>query len=348
MDYRPLGGSGFHVSSIALGCGNFGGIGSAPAFFGQGETKEDAFRLLDAAREMGITLLDTADAYGGGRSESWIGEWMAGRSSLRDEVVVATKVFNSVEGDPNDHGLKPDRIRRQIDGSLRRLRVPRVDLYLIHQPDPDTPIAETLGALDDLVHSGKVGAIGASNVTGALLREALGASADAGLARFEWVQNAYSLLDREPERDVLPLCASLGLGFTPFSPLSGGWLTGKYRRGEEAPRGSRMTLRPEPYLHLRDLGVFDALDRFANAAAERGVSMPGLALAWLLAQPQVTSIVIGPRLPSHLDPVREALSLRLTAAEASELSATFQNVLSGSDVERRRLLRVEADKGVEP
>ena len=239
VDYRTLGSTGIEVSRIALGCGNFGGIGSSPAFFGQGESEDEAFALMDAAWEMGITLFDTADAYGGGRSERSIGRWLAERGpDVRDRIVLSTKVFHSVEGDPEDRGLAPDRIRRQIEGSLERLGVERIDLYLIHEPDPDTPVGDTLEALDELVRVGKVGAVGASNVNAAQLKESLQASEERGLVRFAWVQNSYSLLERDDENGVLELCAQHGLGYTPFSPLAGGWLTGS--TGEtRTPGGSR-------------------------------------------------------------------------------------------------------------
>ena len=146
---------------VILGCGNFGGIGSAPAFFGQGESEEEAYAIMDAAWSLGITDFDTADAYGGGRSETWIGRW---RARTGNEPTLTTKVFHSVEGDPDDHGLARERILRQIDGSLARLGVEQVDMYLIHEPDPATPIEETLDALEELVRAGKVNAIGASNV----------------------------------------------------------------------------------------------------------------------------------------------------------------------------------------
>ncbi|MCA1677613.1 MAG: aldo/keto reductase, partial [Actinobacteria bacterium] len=153
MQYRLLGETGIEVSRVALGCGNFGGIGSAPAFFGGGESQPEAFALMDAARELGITLFDTADAYGGGRSERWIGDWLRERAD--DQVVLTTKVFYSVEGDPGDRGLAPERIRRQLEGSLERLGVDRVDLYLTHAPDPETPFERTLEALDELRAAGR-------------------------------------------------------------------------------------------------------------------------------------------------------------------------------------------------
>jgi aryl-alcohol dehydrogenase-like predicted oxidoreductase len=293
-------------SRLILGCGNFGGIGSAPAFFGQGETKEEAFAIMDAAWAAGLTTFDTADAYGGGRSETWIGEW---RRNTGHDPVVITKTFNPMD-EGADHGLAPARVRRQAESSLQRLGVDRVDLFLTHDWDRGVPIAETAGALDELAAAGKIGAYGLSNVDGAQLREALGAGS------FSAVQNSFSLLDREPEREVLPLCAEHGLAFLAFSPLAGGWLTGKYRRGEPAPAGSRMTMRPEPYEHLRTDAVFERLERL-EALGEPAT----VALAWLLADPRVTGVVVGPRRPEHLAPVLAAAPL--DAVRRDELSELF-------------------------
>jgi aryl-alcohol dehydrogenase-like predicted oxidoreductase len=311
MIMRPLGATGIEIPRLILGCGNFGGIGSAPQFFGQGESEEEAYRLMDAAWELGITVFDTADAYGGGRSETWIGRW---RRQTGNNVALSTKVFHSVEGDPADRGLSRDRILRQIDGSLTRLGVDHVAMYLIHEPDPETPLEETLDALDEVVRAGKARAIGASNVDVAWLEEAHG--------RVQWVQNSYSLLDRESE-DVLRFCTENGLGFTPFSPLAGGWLSGKYRRGESPAPNSRMAMRPEPYLHLDDEAVYRGLDGLAAAAAERGADMPTLALAWVLADPRIAAVVLGPRRPEHLEPGRKALDLELSPAERDELASMF-------------------------
>jgi aryl-alcohol dehydrogenase-like predicted oxidoreductase len=188
---------------------------------------------------------------------------------------------------------------RQLESSLRRLGVERVQLYLTHAPDSDVPIAETVGALDDLQREGKIGVYGASNVNAQQLRELP--------AGFGWVQNSYSLLDREAEAEILPLCAERGLGFTPFSPLAGGWLTGKYRRNEPPPPGSRMTLRPEPYEHFRDDAVFDLLEGLERKAEKQGTTMAALAIGWLLANPQVTAVIVGPRTPAQLEPALAAL-----------------------------------------
>jgi 1-deoxyxylulose-5-phosphate synthase len=321
MERAYLGSSGIRVSRVVLGCGNFGGVGSSPAFFGRGESREDAFAMLDAAWEAGITTFDTADAYGGGRSETWIGDWLRTKAAdVRDQIVLSTKTFNPMD-EGEDHGLAPQRVKRQLESSLQRLGVEHVQMYLTHEPDPDVPVAETLGALDELVREGKVDAIGASNVDGAQLSEAL---AVAPGTRYEWVQNSYSLLDREAERAVLPRCAEAGLGFTPFSPLAGGWLTGKYMRGAPAPAGSRMTQRPEPYAHfVEDDAVWRGLDGLAAAAAERGTSQAALAIAWLLGDPRVTAVVVGPRRPEQLEPALAALEHPATEAERDDLARLF-------------------------
>ena len=295
------------VSRVVLGCGNFGGIGSAPELFGQGDSLEDAFVLMDAAWEAGITTFDTADAYGGGRSESFIGEWI--RSRRPDGLVLSTKTFAPMEAGA-DHGLAPARVKRQVASSLQRLGVEWVDLFITHAWDSDVPIAETAGALDELVAEGKIGAYGLSNVDGAQLQEGLAAGS------FAWVQNSYSLLDRDVEREVLPLCEEHGLGFEAFSPLTDGWLTGKYRRAAAPPAGSRMTLRPEPYEHLRTDETFDRLERL------EAIGDPAtLALAWLLSDPRVTAIVVGPRRQQQLAPALNAAPL--DPGQRTELSELF-------------------------
>jgi aryl-alcohol dehydrogenase-like predicted oxidoreductase len=324
METRTLGGTGIAVTRIILGCGNFGGIGSSPAFFGQGTSRDEAFRLMDTAWDLGITTFDTADAYGGGRSESFIGEWLATKSAdVRDRILIATKTFNPMD-EGQDHGLGRRRIRRQLETSLRRLGVDRVALYLAHDFDPDTPPEETLQAFDELRRAGKIGGMGASNFTGEQLAEALEFSALEGLPRYEWVQNGFSLLEQGDRESVFPVCREHGLGYTPFSPLAGGWLTGKYRRGETPPPGSRMTLRPEPYAGYSSERVFDALEALAAEAAARGISMAGLALAWLLALDEVTAIVVGPGRSEHLAPAVEALSIALTKADRDALTEVFR------------------------
>jgi len=293
------------ISRIALGCGNFGGIGSAPQFFGRGLDEGQAFELMDAAWESGITHFDTADAYGGGRSERSIGRWIASRG-VRPQLT--TKTYNPMEAGA-DRGLAPERIARQLGTSLERLGVDRVELYLTHEFDPEVPLEESFGAMARARAQGLIGAYGVSNFSAPQLAAALEAGAP------EAIQNSYSLLRRQDEDELLALCAQRGVAYLAFSPLAGGWLTGKYRRGEPFPAGSRMGQRPEPYRSLVTDRTFDALARLELMAAQRGVSLAGLALAWLLADERVTQIVIGPGRPEHLAPVREALMHPLTPQE---------------------------------
>ena len=324
MEQRELGRSGISVSQVILGCGNFGGVGSAPAFFGQGIPRDEAFRIMDAAWELGIRTFDTADAYGGGRSETWIGEWLEARgSAVRGALAIETKTFNPVH-EGGDRGLSRARIPRQVETSLERLGLERIDLYLAHEFDPDVPQEETLRAFDELVRAGKVGAIGASNFSAEQLAEALELSQLEGLARYEWAQRSYSLLEREDEETLFPVLREHGLGYEAYGPLAGGWLTGRYRRGEPYPEGSRMTQRPESYLRYANDRVFDALEAFEGEAFGRGVSLAGVAIAWLLQVPEVTAVIVGPTRREHLDPVREALELDLSREDVEHLRGLFQ------------------------
>jgi len=324
MQYRRLGSTGLRVSRLGLGCGNFGGIGSAPAFFGAGETELQAFELMDRAYDAGINFFDTANAYGGGRSETWIGRWLNAKgAAVRQQLLLSSKVFNPVGPGPNDRGLSRRHIVQQVDDSLRRLQTDRLDMYLIHEPAPDTPLDETLHALDAVVRAGKVLYIGASNIEAWRLARALWISDVRRICRFEWVQNSFSLLDRDAEREMFPLCADQEIGFTAFSPLAGGWLTGKYAAAGAYPEGSRMTLRPEPYRHLERDAVFRGLKAIAEEAAARGVGMTALAIAWVLHHPRVDAAIIGPRNPAHLAAALGATAIALSDADARRLQEVF-------------------------
>jgi aryl-alcohol dehydrogenase-like predicted oxidoreductase len=311
---------GLAMARIALGCGNFGGIGSATAFFGQGLTEDQALELMDAAWASGITHFDTADAYGGGRSEQAIGRWMRSRG-VRPRLT--TKTFNPMH-DGADHGLAPGRIARQLRASLNRLGVDQVDLYLAHDYDPDVPLAETFGAFAAAQADGLIAAYGVSNFDAPQLAAALAAGAPRA------VQNSYSLLARQDERGILPLCAERGVAYLAFSPLAGGWLTGKYRSGQAYPAGSRMTQRPEPYQELVTDRTFEALARLEAIAASRGTSMAALALAWLLADDRVSQVVIGPGRPEHLAPAAEALAHPLTGPERAAINAAVAGLAAAA------------------
>ncbi|HEX9921873.1 MAG TPA: aldo/keto reductase [Anaerolineae bacterium] len=321
MEYKNLGRTGLKISTVGLGCGNFGGIGSLPELFGKGETEAEAFVLMDEAWELGINFFDTADAYGGGQSETTIGNWLKTKGAhVRDQLLLSSKVFNPVGPGPNDRGLSRRHIMRQVEASLTRLGVDYLDMYLIHEPDPTTPLEETLHAMDDLVHQGKVRYLGASNMPAWLMTKALWLSDRFNLARFEWAQNSYSLLDRTDEREMFPLCQDQSLGYTPFSPLAGGWLTGKYRAGQPFPAGSRMTLRPESYAKFTTDQVFRNLEALKTYATDRNTDLTALALAWVMTHPLVTAPIIGPRRPAHFEPVHRALALNLSAAERDEIT----------------------------
>jgi aryl-alcohol dehydrogenase-like predicted oxidoreductase len=302
------------VTRVCLGCGNFGGIGSAPAFFGKGTDEAEARKIMDAAWAAGITWFDTADAYGGGASESFIGRWRADRRP--NGLSITTKVFNPLH-EGGDRGLSRDRIRRNVEGSLSRLGVERIDFYLAHDRDAETPLAESVAAFEELVEDGVIAAWGLSNHDAAAIREAL------EHGRPDLVQNGYSLLNRGDEADVLPLCTEHGIDYVPFGPLEGGWLAGRYRRGAAYPEGSRMTMRPEPYAHLVGEHVFDGLDRLEAEASRRGASMAALAFAWVLSSPEIAGAVCGPSRAEHLEPVLAALELPLTVDERERIGSFF-------------------------
>ncbi|HEY8645877.1 MAG TPA: aldo/keto reductase [Gaiellaceae bacterium] len=298
---------------VALGCGNFGGIGSSPEFFGQGIPHDEAFAIMDRAWGEGIRWFDTGDAYGGGSSESWIGEWRRDRDA---SPTITTKVFHSTTGTPGDIGLASDRIRRQLESSLTRLGVDRVDLYLAHEPDAATPLADTIATFEALRAEGLIAAWGLSNYDRTGLEEAVRHGEPA------LVQNSFSLLDRADESDLLPFCSEHAIAYVPFGPLSGGWLTGKYRRGEPYPEGSRMTMRPGPYERLVDDRVFDGLDLLRAEADARGVDLPTLAFAWVLAR--VDGAVCGPNRAEQLDPILAARELELSSDDVERIGRFFE------------------------
>jgi aryl-alcohol dehydrogenase-like predicted oxidoreductase len=288
MPHRRLGG--LSVSIVGLGCNNFSPGGRVDA----AETRA----VIDAALDAGINLLDTADTYGGaGGSETLIGEALRGR---RDSVVLATKFGSDMAAAPGYPGGprgSREYIRWAVEGSLRRLQTSVIDLYQYHWPDGVTPIAETLGALDELVDEGKVRFIGCSNVTAAALAEAAEVAAREGLASYVSLQNEYSLLNRALETDVLPECDRLGVSVLPYFPLANGLLTGKYRRGEDAPEGTRLAAQGGA---LADAPTFARLEALAGYAAERGLAMSDVAIGALTAHPRIASVIAGATRPEQV------------------------------------------------
>jgi len=323
VDYRNFGRTGLKVSKLGLGSGGFGGVGSEPSLFGRGEDEATAFAIMDRALDLGINYFDTADSYGGGRSEEIIGGWMRSRGT-REQIVLSTKVFNRMGPGPNDAGLSRRHIMRAVEDSLRRLQTGWLDLYITHEVDPWTPLDETLGTLDGLVRQGKVRYVGASNIEAWRLTKALWISDRNDIARYEGVQNEYNLLNRAIESEVLPLAEDQGLAVTPFSPLAGGFLTGKYSLEAGYPPGSRMTLRPEPYGSLLTAATFRAIDALRAEAAQWGVSMGALALAWVHSHARVTAALIGPRSLEHFGPAQESLQVGLTAEDRDRIVAGME------------------------
>jgi aryl-alcohol dehydrogenase-like predicted oxidoreductase len=284
MTYRPLGSSGLIVSAVGIGCNAFS----------RRVDQDGVVEILDTAQDVGVTLLDTADIYGvqPGASEELLGHALQGR---RDEFVLATKFGMDMQGaNGADHGVRGSRryVRRAVEASLRRLQTDHIDLYQLHAPDDVTPIEETLGALSELVHEGKVGYIGCSNFAGWQVADADWTARTAGHERFVSVQNRYSLLDRELEDEVGPAAERFGLGVLPFFPLEYGLLTGKYQRGADAPEGSRAALDPSRASWLADAD-WDRIESLGAYADDRGLSLLEVAIAGLAAQPAVSSVISG-------------------------------------------------------
>jgi aryl-alcohol dehydrogenase-like predicted oxidoreductase len=300
MDTRPIGS--LAVSVVGLGCNNFG------MRVDYAETEAVVHAALDA----GITFFDTADIYGSTRSEEFLGRALAGR---RQHVVLATKFGMPV--DEHRKGARPAYVRQALEDSLRRLATDRVDLYQLHQPDAETPIADTLGVLHDLVQAGKIREIGCSNFSAAQIRAAESAVLP-GASRFVSVQNEYSLLHREPEREVLPACERVGLAFLPYFPLASGLLTGKYSRGGPPPAGTRLSNAWAAKRFLNDdrLQTVEALSEFARS---RGHSVLELAASWLLSRPVVASVIAGATSPDQVRANARAGSWRIADADLAAI-----------------------------
>jgi len=309
MEHTNLGRTGLVVSRLCLGT----------MTFGYQCDDEQSFAILDAAFEQGITFVDTADAYplgGSGRTvgltEDIIGRWMRGK---RDDVVLASKCHYPMSRRPWDQGNSRMHIMGAVEASLRRLRTDHLDLYQLHAPDPKTPIDESLRALDDLVHAGKVRYVGCSNFLAYQLARSLGRSEVLATVRFDSVQPRYNLLFREIERELLPLCAEEGIGVIPYNPLAGGFLTGKHRRGEPT-EGTRFTLGTaadryqDRYWHDRE---FETVDQLRALADDAGRSLTELSVAWVLANPTITAPIIGASRPEQLDDCVKALDQPLDA-----------------------------------
>src|SRR5450755_33263 len=316
MDYRQLGRSGLRVSQLTLGTMTFGGRGK---FRDVGETDLDgARRQIDMALDAGVNMIDPADVYSDGASEEIIGEALRG---CRDRVLLATKGRFPMGSGPNDAGLSRHHLIHACEASLRRLKTDYVDLYQVHEWDGQTPLEETLGALDSLQRSGKVRYVGCSNFAGWQVMKALGIAKRAGLPEFVSQQVYLSLQERSAEYEIVPSAIDQGLGLFIWSPLAGGLLSGKYRRGEPQPPGSRHTSEwSEPPIYDEDK-LYDTIETLVEIAQPRGVSPAQVALAWLLARPGITSVIVGSRTDEQLADNLAAATLELTAQERARLEA---------------------------
>jgi aryl-alcohol dehydrogenase-like predicted oxidoreductase len=314
MEYRQLGRSGLRVSVLTLGTMTFGGTGFAAAV---GSTDvAGARRQIQMAVDAGVNLIDTADVYSEGASEEIIGEALP---VARDDILLATKIRMSMGDGPNDAGLSRHHIIRGCEASLRRLNTDYIDLYQVHEWDGHTPLEETLAALEHLVDSGKVRYVGASNYTGWQLMKALGVSERTGGSRFVSQQIYYSLQARDAESELVPVSVDQGLGILVWSPLAGGLLSGKYRRGQDDPAGSRRFEGwDEPPVHDEDK-LYDTIDALVEIADGHGVSAAEVALAWTLGRPAVTSLIIGARTDEQLAMNLRAADLVLTDDERARL-----------------------------
>jgi aryl-alcohol dehydrogenase-like predicted oxidoreductase len=298
MDYLNLGRAGVKVSPLCLGCMNFGNP----------TDEAESLRIIHEALDAGINFIDTANVYNRGASETIVGKALKGK---RDQVVLATKVHGVMGEGPNERGNSRYHITQQVEASLRRLDTDHIDLYQLHRPDPDTPMDEQLGVLTDLVRQGKVRYIGTSTFPAWELCEALWISDKYRYERFVCEQPPYSILVRGIEKEVLPFCAEHGFGVIPWSPLGGGWLTGKYRKGQAAPSDSRAGRRGWDLSSPESQRRLDAVEKLIPLAEGLGVPLSQFSLAWVLAQPTVTAPIMGPRTTEQLHDNLKALDVEI-------------------------------------
>ncbi len=310
MEKRQIGS--LSVSLAGLGCNNFGWRIDAAA----------SAKVVDAALEAGMNFFDTADVYGSGQSEEYLGRALGNR---RNGVLIATKF--GMKLDDRRRGAKPEYVKQAAEDSLRRLGTDHIDLYQLHTPDPGVPIEDTLGALNELVRSGKVREIGCSNFSAEQLRAAEAASAQQGSARFVSVQNQYSLVHRDPEKEVIPECERLRIAFIPYFPLANGLLTGKYRKGQPVPEGSRAQAGFGPKVFTEEnLTLVESLAQFADS---RGHTVLELALSWLASQPTVATVIAGAKSPEQVKANAAAVDWKLTDQDIAQIDTLISQPVTG-------------------
>ena len=312
MEYRTLGSSGLKVSTLCLGAMTFGEPDEKSMMHGIAADEKTANEMIDRALAAGVNFIDTADVYGNdGLSERVLGSWFE-KNKRRNQVVLATKFRFKMWDGPNGSGASRAHIVRAVEDSLKRLKTDRIDLYQIHMQDIDTPEEETLRALDDLVRAGKVLYLGCSNYAAYRLTDSLWLSKSLGLERFVALQAQYSLVVRELEREHVPLCEKFGLGILPWSPLAGGFLSGKYKKDAPIPPGSRLEKFKDTFMRVDSPRNWKILEALEGVAREVGTSLTAVALRWLIQKPAVTSVIMGVRTPAQLDDNLKAAGLQLS------------------------------------
>ena len=311
MEYRQLGNSGLKVSVVGLGCNNFGGRVDA----------QGTERVINQSIEEDVILFDTANMYGDGLSEEYMGKALKGK---RHQVLLATKAGMSVGDGPNRSGTSRKHLMEEVETSLRKLQTDHIDLYQIHRYDPNTSAEETMRTLDDLVHQGKVRYIGCSNYSAWQLVEAAGVTSALNLEPFVSSQPEYSMIKREVEKEDGPTAARLGMGILPYFPLASGFLTGKYKRNQQAPEGTRLAGNPQRAQDTLTDRNFDLLETLEEFAAERERTMVELAIAWLLANPAVSSVISGATKPEQVTANAKAADWHLTQEEKAQLDCILE------------------------
>lgn len=307
MEYRFLGNSGLQVSAVGLGCNTFGRY----------TDEAGTAAILTRAADLGINLIDTSNSYGMGDSETHIGK--ATKGGLRHKLLIATKAASQMGEGPNMKGAGRQHLMAMLEDSLRRLQTDHIDLYQVHQPDLNTPTEETMRALDDMVRQGKVRYLGSSNYPTWLAAEAEWTARTAHLTRFISVQPQYNLMDRRIEGDLMVFCKRYGLGILPYFPLAGGFLTGKYRRGESIPEGTRGAMNPGMIQRWSNDRNYDILEKLQAFCAARGKTTADLAIAWLLAKPMVSSVIAGTTRPAQVEANVRSGEWKLTGDEVAEV-----------------------------
>jgi aryl-alcohol dehydrogenase-like predicted oxidoreductase len=325
MELKQLGRTGVKVSQVILGCGTFGGIGSARDLIGHGLNQDAVFSALDEAMSIGVNVLDTAERYAGGQSEIMIGQWLRDRPAVTlSDVSISTKISPPTTEGAGHRPFDAVYILEKLNGSLERLGVPYVTFCLSHAQDANTPVEATLEGFAAAIDAGLVDHIGCSNISARQLEHVLDVAGRLGLPSYAWVQNGFSLLVPSADREVRAICVERGLGYTPFSTLAGSVVKGKYKRNAAFSVNSWSTLRPEGLDALLSTRTFDALEQLAAFAATRNISTAALALAWMLAQSDCTALVASPSSSvPHLEHVKEALQIRLTVEELEQIGEWF-------------------------